>query len=94
MVFNLGGGYRCPQCDKRLRGDGERFECKSCEGGVFFLEGGVLVHAFSRTFSAQGGNRCISCQQEMQGSVRTDQWEDGDNSLAYVTCRHCGTQNF
>jgi hypothetical protein len=29
----------------------------------------------------------------MSGSELTDAWEDGNNSNAYVTCRHCGHQN-
>ncbi len=24
----------------------------------------------------------------------TAEWEDGDNSSAYVTCKHCGCYNF
>lgn len=39
-------------------------------------------------------DKCISCQQNLAGSVRTEEWEDGDNSSAYVTCRHCGCYNF
>lgn len=38
--------------------------------------------------------KCLDCQQDMSGSVKTDAWEDGDNPDAYVTCRHCGAENF
>jgi hypothetical protein len=83
---------KCPDCGNKLRGDGERFECKSCEGGVFFLENGELVHAFSRSVS--NDRECIACQQSLSGSIHTSEWEDGNNSAAFVTCKRCGAQNF
>lgn len=39
-------------------------------------------------------NQCISCHKDMTGSEYTAKWEDGDNSSAYITCKHCGCYNF
>ena len=33
---------------------------------------------------------CENCQKSLDDSEGTLPWEDGDNSYAYVTCRHCG----
>ena len=38
-------------------------------------------------------NKCINCQQSLQGGDLTLPWEDGDNPTAYVICPHCGYQN-
>lgn len=82
----------CPWCGATMHGDGERFECPTCVGGVFFLEKGVLVDSMHRGRGSAG--TCISCQQSLAGSEHTSPWEDGDNSAGYVTCRHCGAQNY
>ncbi|MGL4484293.1 MAG: hypothetical protein ACRCUS_05030, partial [Anaerovoracaceae bacterium] len=39
------------------------------------------------------GPTCIVCQEPLSGSVMINKWEDGDNSDAYVRCRHCGAKN-
>lgn len=95
LLGSLGGSSaECPRCGARMRGDGERFECpNACDGGVFFLEGGKLVNSMER---GRGGSSstCIACSQPLAGSNLTSAWEDGGNSEAYVTCRHCGAENY
>ena len=34
---------KCPWCGSSMDGDGERFECPNCTGGVFFTEDGKIV---------------------------------------------------
>lgn len=92
----------CPECGSRLRSDGppddrgdERFECtnRNCNDPVWFREnGGPLVNPRQRT-TGGSNRRCNGCQQPLAGSELTAPYEDGNNPHAYVTCRHCGTQN-
>lgn len=95
LLGALGGGSTetCPQCGSKMSGDGERFECPTCtNGGVYFMEDGVLVDSMSRGRGKAGS--CINCGQSLSGAEYTSAWEDGDNSEPYVTCRHCQAQNF
>ena len=97
-------GDTCPECGAPLRSDDgpddrdtERFECTSgigqCAEPVWFREnGGPLITPWTRNAST-GPRPCESCQRDMSGSVLTAAWEDGNNSNAYVTCRHCGHKN-
>jgi hypothetical protein len=98
-------GETCPECGCPLRSDGgpddrgtERFECTSgigeCAEPVWFREsGGPLITPWERRASGAPKQSCESCQRDMSGSEFTAAWEDGNNSNAYVTCRHCGHQN-
>lgn len=42
----------------------------------------------------QSGPICVNCGRPLKGSSLTLPWEDGDNSSAYITCRHCGYANY
>ncbi|MET4580985.1 DNA-directed RNA polymerase subunit RPC12/RpoP [Conyzicola nivalis] len=95
LLGALGGGptETCPECGSRMSGDGERFECPNCvDGGVYFMEDGELVDSMSRSRGNAGS--CINCNGSLSGAEHTSEWEDGDNSEAYVICRHCQTQNY
>ncbi|MBU3100703.1 MULTISPECIES: hypothetical protein [Clostridium] len=83
----------CPRCGATMHGDGERFECPNCtNGGVYFMEDGELVDSLDRG-RGRSGRTCISCQNSLDGGVRTAEWEDGDNAEAYITCPHCRYHN-
>lgn len=47
----------------------------------------------SRDEGGFGGPRCMNCGKPMRGSTLTSSWEEG-NSSAYVTCKHCGYENY
>ena len=95
------GTETCPECGAPLVADGgpddrgtERFECSSmdCAEPVHFREnGGPLMSPWERNRS--GGGSCEAYGQSLRGAELTTPWEDGDNSNAYVTCRHCGHRN-
>ena len=87
-----GSSETCPSCGSAMEGDGhfavERFECPSCAERFYKELNGVLT-----SYTSGSDRTCISCQQLLEGSELTAEWEDGDNADAYITCRHCGTQN-
>ena len=99
-----GSDETCPECGSPLRDDGgpddrgtERFECTSgigeCAEPVWFREnGGPLITPWARRASGSA-TPCESCQQDLSGSEFTAPWEDGSNSNAFVTCRHCRHKN-
>ena len=39
-------------------------------------------------------NECVKCGLLLDGGILTLPWEDGDNCYAYVTCPHCGYENY
>ena len=85
----------CPYCGSTVQGDAPDakyyFNCNSC-GERFRFEGGELVSVFERRAVASRGT-CVACQQELDGEF-TAAWEDGDNSLAYITCKRCRHKNY
>lgn len=36
---------------------------------------------------------CECCGRSLRSGELTLPWEDGDNTYAYATCPHCGTEN-
>ncbi len=81
---------KCPWCGSSMDGDGERFECPNCTGGVFFKEDGKIVDSMHRGKTSH--ETCISCGQPLRGDL-TVPWEDGDNANAYIRCKYCGYEN-
>lgn len=84
----------CPWCGKTMQSDdneGERFECPTCVGGVFFMEDGVLVDSMSR-HRGNSGN-CEVCQGSLRNGESFLPWENGNNPNAYVRCPSCGHEN-
>lgn len=82
----------CPSCRTVMVSDGlfvaEWFECPGC-GKRFFREANGVLTPYTR----RSDRTCINCQQSLEGSELTAEWEDGDNAYAYITCRHCGAEN-
>jgi hypothetical protein len=100
LVSSIGGGSGppCPDCGESLWADPpSRYECHNdaCPGwGVYFDEDGVLVDPPNRGKSDVSERRCMGCDTPMKNdSVLTGEWEDGDNSGAYITCSACGCEN-
>ena len=59
----MGGSIKaCPWCGAKIDGEGERFECPNCIGGVFFMEDGELVDSMNRGRSSS--ETCINCGYE------------------------------
>lgn len=88
----IGGSKKtCPWCGAKMDGDGIRFECPNCIGGVFFMEDGELVDSMNRG-RRSSSETCINCGQPLRGDL-TLPWADGDNDNAYVRCKHCGYEN-
>ncbi|MEQ8154500.1 MAG: hypothetical protein ABRQ25_06410 [Clostridiaceae bacterium] len=92
-IGSIGGSEEtCPWCGAKMDGDGERFECPNCTGGVFFMEDGELVDSMHRGKGSGSSETCISCGQPLRGDFSAP-WEDGGNRYAYVRCKYCGHKN-
>ncbi len=37
--------------------------------------------------------RCVSCEQTLEGGELVLPWADGNNPNGYVICPHCGYEN-
>lgn len=87
---------KCPWCGSTVVGDSpdalKFFNCNTC-GGRFFLEDGELVNVFDRG-KKDNDHICENCGESLAGGNYTAPWEDGDNYDGYVTCPHCGYNNY
>ena len=96
-----GGGSteNCPWCGAALIGakDGGwvegRYECPTCEGGVFFKEDGKLVDSMHRG-SGDRSDSCDWCESSLSGGISYLPYEDGSNSDAYIICPSCRQKNY
>lgn len=91
-------GRPCPDCGESLDDDGDgRYECHNdaCRGwGVYFDVDGDLLDPDARNAIDRPERRCIGCDWPLSSdSVFTAEWEDGDNSYAYITCSRCRAEN-